>query len=69
MEISPGTRRPEYSGYMNALVAPSRVLPFVAGALLEVLSFQTLFAVSAAAALLGRLAVLRRLEPEEADER
>ena len=63
MEISPDDRRPEYSGYMNALVAPSRLLPVVAGALLEIISFQALFAVAAAAALLGRLAVLRRLEP------
>lgn len=62
MEISPDDRRPEYSGYMNALVAPSRLLPVVAGALLEILSFQAVFAVAAAAALLGRLAVLRRLE-------
>lgn len=61
MEISPDDRRPEYSGYMNALVAPSRLLPFVAGALLEILSFETLFAVAVAAALLGRLAVLRWL--------
>lgn len=69
MEISPDDRRPEYSGYMNALVAPSRLLPFVAGALLEVLSFQTLFAVAVAAALLGRLAVLRWLEAGEAVRR
>jgi len=66
MEISPDDRRPEYSGYMNALVAPSRLLPFVVGALLEILSFQAVFAVAAAAALLGRLAVLRSLEPPRA---
>lgn len=62
MEISPNDRRPEYSGYMNALVAPSRLLPFVAGALLEILPFQVLFGVAAATALLGRFGVLRRLE-------
>jgi MFS family permease len=62
MEISPDHRRPEYSGYMNALVAPSRLLPFVAGLALEVVSFPVLFAVALAAALVGRLAVLRSLE-------
>jgi len=66
MEISPDDRRLEYSGYMNALVAPSRLLPFVAGALLAILSFQILFAVAVAAALLGRLAVVQRLEAAEA---
>ena len=65
MEISPDDRRPEYSGYVNALVAPSRLLPFVARVLLEVLSFHILFGAAAAAALLGRLAVLRSLEREE----
>lgn len=62
MEISPDDRRPEYSGYMNALVAPSRLLPLVGGVLLEVLSFQLLFALAACAALLARLAVLRSLD-------
>ena len=62
MEISPDDRRPEYSGYMSALVAPSRLLPLVGGVLLEALSFELLFALAAGAALLARLAVLRSLD-------
>lgn len=50
----------EYSGYMNALVAPSRLLPFVGGVIVALLSFQVLFAL-AAAAVAARLAVLARL--------
>jgi len=71
MEISPDDRRPEYSGYMNALVAPSRLLPLVGGVLLEVLSFQFLFMLAAGAALLARLAVLWNLDrpPAEPSER
>lgn len=65
MEISPDHRRPEYSGYMNALVAPSRLLPLLAGSLVNVFSFQVLFAV-AALAVLARLAVLAKLEQASA---
>ncbi|MFQ5828443.1 MAG: MFS transporter [Candidatus Methylomirabilia bacterium] len=61
MEISPDDRRPEYSGYMNALVAPSRLLPMVAGLLVEAVSFQVLFAL-AALAVLARLGLLAKLE-------
>lgn len=61
MEISPDDRRPEYSGYMNALVSPTRLLPFVAGVLVETISFQFLFGL-AALAVLARLGVLVRLD-------
>lgn len=60
MEISPDDRRPEYSGYMNALVAPSRLLPFAGGFLLAAGPSYVLFAI-AALAVLGRLAALARL--------
>jgi MFS family permease len=58
MEIAPDDRRPEYSGYMNALVAPSRLLPFASGLLLATVSFHFLFGIAA----LARWAVLARLE-------
>lgn len=61
MEISPDDRRPEYSGYMNALVAPIRLLPLVAGGLVEILSFQFLFAL-AVIAVWARLRVLSKLD-------
>lgn len=43
MEISPDDRRAEYSGYMNALVAPGRLLPLAAGALVDAVSFRFVF--------------------------
>jgi hypothetical protein len=61
MEISPDERRPEYSAYTNALVAPSRLLPLLAGSLVEWMSFHALFGL-AAAAVAGRLVVLSRLD-------
>jgi Na+/melibiose symporter-like transporter len=60
MEISPDARRPEYSGYMNALVAPSRLLPFVGGAIVALGSFPLLFTI-AALAVAARLRVVARL--------
>lgn len=62
MEISPDDRRSEYSGYMNVLVAPSRLLPLVAGSLVGVWSFPPLFAL-AVLAVPARLAVLAALGP------
>jgi len=47
---------------MNALVAPSRLLPFVGGVIVALWSFQLLFVLAAVAAL-ARLVVLARLEP------
>lgn len=60
MELSPDERRPEYSGYMNALVAPSRLLPF-AGGLIALWSFDLLFVI-AVVGVVARLVVLARLE-------
>ncbi len=60
MEISPDNRRPEYSGYMNALVSPTKLLPLGAGVLVEVISFQFLFSL-ALLAVLARWVVLAKL--------
>ncbi len=49
MHISPDDRRPEYSGYNNALVAPTRLLPLLAGALAQTFSLSSVFAVAALA--------------------
>jgi hypothetical protein len=57
MEISPDERRPAYSGYFNALVAPAALSPVLGAALLEATSPRVLFATSAAAALVALVAV------------
>lgn len=61
MEISPDDRRPGDTEYRNVLVAPSRLLPLIAGSLASVWSFQALFAV-AAVAVRVQLAVRTGLE-------
>lgn len=60
MEISPDDRRPAYSGYFNALVAPAALLPLAGAAIVEATSLSGVFAVSFGAALLQFL-IIRRL--------
>ena len=62
MEISPDHRRPAYSGYFNALVAPAALLPLAGAAIVEATSLTGVFAVSFVAAFLQFLTV-RRLRP------
>lgn len=67
MEISPDDRRPAYSGFFNAIVAPAALSPLAGAALVEATGLPAVFAVSALAAVLQALAVrrLRHLEPRE----
>ena len=64
MEISPDDRRPSYSGYFNAFVAPASLLPLAAAGLLGLAGFETLLVVALSAAVLQHLAArgLRKLE-------
>ena len=59
MEISPDERRPAYSGYFNALVAPAALLPLAGAAIVETISLNGVFLVSFAAATLQFLTVRR----------
>lgn len=59
MEISPDDRRPAYSGYFNALVAPAALLPLVGGAFAQAGSIAAVFAVAAGASVLQLLTVWR----------
>lgn len=57
MEISPDDRRPAYSGYFNALIAPAALLPIAGAALAEATSYAWVFAASSVAAMLQFLTV------------
>ena len=59
MEISPNHRRPAYSGYFNALVAPAALLPLAGAAIVEATSLTGVFSVSLGAAVLQYLTVRR----------
>jgi len=65
MEISPDDRRPAYSGYFNALVAPAALLPLAGAVIIEVSSISGVFIVSLTAAILQYVTVrrLRALSP------
>ena len=60
MEISPDDRRPAYSGYFNAIVAPAALLPLAGAAIVETVSLSAVFMVSLVAAVL-QFAAVRRL--------
>ncbi|MCH7550596.1 MAG: hypothetical protein IIA35_02665 [Proteobacteria bacterium] len=59
MEISPNDRRPAYSGYFNALIAPASLLPILGAGLSTVLPFATVFSLSLGAAVLQIVALHR----------
>ena len=59
MEISPNERRPAYSGYFNALVAPAALLPLAGAAIVETTALSVVFGVSLGAAVLQYLTVRR----------
>jgi MFS family permease len=59
MEISPDDRRPAYSGYFNALVAPAALLPLLGAAIVEATSLAGVFVASLALAVLQFLTVRR----------
>ncbi len=60
MEISPDDRRPAYSGYFNAFVAPAALLPLAGAVIVETVSLSGVFVAGLAAAVLQFL-VVRRL--------
>jgi len=68
MEISPDDRRPAYSGYFNALVAPAALLPLAGAFVAEAASFATLFATSMVAGVLQFL-LARRLRSITMEDR
>lgn len=59
MEISPDERRPAYSGYFNAIVAPAALSPLAGAALVAAFGLPTVFIASAVTAMLQYFAVRR----------
>jgi Major Facilitator Superfamily len=67
MEISPDDRRPAYSGYFNALVAPAALLPLAGAAIVAATSLAGVFVVSLAASAL-QYPTVRRLRAVRTEE-
>ena len=63
MEISPDDRRPAYSGYFNAMVAPASLLPILGGVIADTVSLHGVFFVAVVAGALQYLAVRRLRRP------
>jgi hypothetical protein len=53
LEIAPNTERAVYIGLMNTLLATAAIFPLMGGVIVEVVSYQAAFALSAAATLGG----------------
>lgn len=67
MEISPDARRPEYTGYMNALVVPARTFPLLAAGLVDLIGFTPVFAIAVVGGM-ARLVALYKLRQVDAQE-
>lgn len=61
MEISPDDRRPAWSAWLNALVAPSAISPLLGSALVGILAMSAVFVVAILAAM-AQLVVLARID-------
>ncbi len=63
MEISPDDRRPAYSGYFNAMVAPASLLPIIGGVIADAVSLHGVFWVAVVAGAFQYRAVRRLRRP------
>ena len=63
LEIAPDDIRPLFLGLQATLCAPTMFMPLIGGWLLGLISYQTLFALSAAAGVIGLVYVYRLAEP------
>ncbi len=52
MEVSPDDRRPAYSGYFNAFVAPAALLPLAGAGIIEATSLDGVFVAAPVVALI-----------------
>ena len=59
MEISPQDRRPAYSGYFNALVAPAALLPILGAGIAVTFNFTTVFTLSLVAAVMQTVVLMK----------
>lgn len=66
MEISPDDQRPAYSGYFNGLAAPAFLLPLLGGIAVVMFGINTVFVLSAAAAI-SQAMFLKRLDLPKPD--
>ncbi len=71
MEISPDERRPEYTGYMNALVAPARTFPLFAAGLVDLIGFTPVFAIAMIGGMARLVALykLRQVDNQQPSEK
>jgi hypothetical protein len=53
LDLAPESERPTYLGFMNTFLAPVMLLAAVGGLVVEITSYETLFAIALAASILA----------------
>ncbi|MEW6752121.1 MAG: MFS transporter [Candidatus Latescibacterota bacterium] len=66
LELAPEETRPSYLAFMSVMLAPVALVPLLAGAVAEALSFAAAFALSLAFALVAHALIRRLAEPRQA---
>jgi MFS family permease len=66
LELAPEETRPSYMAFMNVLSAPVALVPLLAGAVVELVSFRAAFGLSLAFGAAAHLAIRRLDEPRQA---
>ena len=66
LNMAPSMSRPTYLGFLNTLMFPMSFVPVLAGALLRVISYESMFILSAA---MSALAVYFAIKLSNVDER
>jgi MFS family permease len=65
LEIAPEERRPSYLAFMSVLLAPTTLVPLMAGVIAELISFQATFTLSFVFGLVGYMSTLKLTEPRD----
>jgi Na+/melibiose symporter-like transporter len=68
LNLAPSKSRPTYLGFLNTLMFPMSFVPFLAGALLKVISYESMFTLSAVMAVLAVYFAIRLSDVDKRDD-
>ncbi|MFC1713286.1 MFS transporter [Candidatus Poribacteria bacterium] len=68
LNLAPSKSRPTYLGFLNTLMFPMSLVPFLAGALLKVMSYESMFILSAIMAALAVYFAIRLSDVDKRDD-
>jgi MFS family permease len=68
LNLAPSKSRPTYLGFLNTLMFPMSFVPFLAGALLKVMAYESMFILSACMAALAIYFAIRLSDVDKRDD-